>query len=145
MRTGAATRPARCRDNRRRTLAMTTIPRWTLAPVAGEAVHDAAVPPAVAAGLRRLADDASVPITAVLLAAHAKVLAALSGESEVVTGYVRGGRTLPCPLTTAPATWRELVVAAARPESHFPDVCRPESAFRTLPGSRRCSTRRATA
>ena len=64
-----------------------------------------------------------------LLAAHAKVLAALSGEREVVTGYVRGARTVPCPVTTEPATWRELVVAAARPESHFPDVCRPESGF----------------
>ena len=112
---------------------MTTIPRWTLAPLAGEAVHDAAVPAAVAAGLRRLADEAGVPITAVLLAAHAKVLAALSGEREVVTGYVRGGRMLPCPLTTAPATWRELVVAAARPESHFPDVCRPENGFPDTP------------
>ena len=88
---------------------MTTIPRWTLAPVAGEAVHDAAVPPAVAAGLRRLADEAGVPITAVLLAAHAKVLAALSGEREVVTGYVRGGR-----IAAVPADHRARDVAGAR-------------------------------
>ncbi|MCA1676829.1 MAG: hypothetical protein LC799_33190, partial [Actinobacteria bacterium] len=37
---------------------------------------------------RRLADELAVPLSSVLLAAHAKVLAALSGEREVATGYV---------------------------------------------------------
>ena len=43
-----------------------------------------------------------------LLAAHAKVLAALSGEREVVTGYVAvaGSPPLPCRLTTEPEPWR---------------------------------------
>jgi membrane-associated protease RseP (regulator of RpoE activity) len=39
-------------------------------------------------GLRRLAEELAVPLRSVLLAAHAKVLAALSGEREVTTGYV---------------------------------------------------------
>jgi amino acid adenylation domain-containing protein len=64
-----------------------------------------------------------------VLAAHAKVLATLSGERDVVTGYaaVAGGRPLPCPLTThsatarsataQSATWRSLLLDAARIEA----------------------------
>ena len=53
-------------------------------------------PDDVAAALQRLADDLGVPLSAVLLAAHAKVLAALSGEREVDDRLRRppGGR--PC-------------------------------------------------
>ena len=49
------------------------------------------------AALRRLADEQALPLSSVLLTAHAKVLAALSGEREVVTGYVAvaGGRRCP--------------------------------------------------
>ena len=54
-----------------------------------------------------------------LLAAHAKVLAALSGEQDVVTGYAAGpgGRPLPCPLTTEARSWRSLLRDTARVES----------------------------
>lgn len=37
------------------------------------------------AAAHRLSDDMAVPISSVLPAAHAKVLAALSGEREVTT------------------------------------------------------------
>ena len=53
-----------------------------------------------------------------LLAAHAKVLAALSGEPEVVTGYVAapGARPLPCRLVTGPGSWRAVLLDTHRAE-----------------------------
>ena len=73
-----------------------------------------AVPEAGAAALRGPAAEPDVT----LLAAHAVVLAALSGERDVVTGYAAaGGRVLPCPLTTEPAPWRSVVEEAARAEA----------------------------
>ncbi|HWM14307.1 MAG TPA: amino acid adenylation domain-containing protein, partial [Gaiellaceae bacterium] len=53
-----------------------------------------------------------------LLAAHARVLAALSGETVVTTGYVgaAGGRPVPCRLTTESDSWRRLVLDSARVE-----------------------------
>ncbi|MEU2390415.1 amino acid adenylation domain-containing protein [Streptomyces sp. NPDC007369] len=89
----------------------TPIPRWTRVPVAGVAEYEAPVPSGRAAAVRRLADDLAVPLHCVLLAAHAKVLAALSDEQEVTTGYVAavGGRPLPCRLTAGPGSWRSLL------------------------------------
>ena len=60
------------------------IPRWTRDPAAGTAEHEAKMPDDLMATLRRLADELSVTVSSVLLAAHAKVVATLSGE--------RGGR-----------------------------------------------------
>jgi hypothetical protein len=54
----------------------TAIPRWTLDPVAGVGEHEAPIPDDHAAALSRLADELAVPLQSVLLAAHAKVLAA---------------------------------------------------------------------
>ncbi|WP_214366811.1 non-ribosomal peptide synthetase [Pseudonocardia sp. H11422] len=97
----------------------TAIPRWTLDPVTGVAEHEAEIPDDLATTLRRLADELTVPLRSMLLAAHAKVLAALSGEHEVVTGYVapEGGRPLPCRLTAEPGSWRALLLATHRVES----------------------------
>ncbi|MER5361508.1 amino acid adenylation domain-containing protein [Streptomyces sp. NPDC002785] len=94
----------------------TAIPRWTLNPVTGFGEHEATIPGDVVAALGRLAKDLAVPLDSVLLAAHAKVLAALSGEHEIVTGYVavEGGRPLPCPLTTEPDSWRKLLLDTHR-------------------------------
>ncbi|WP_329452447.1 amino acid adenylation domain-containing protein [Streptomyces sp. NBC_01724] len=94
----------------------TAVPRWTLDPVTGVGEHEVAIPDDVVAALGRLADDLAVPLDSVLLAAHAKVLAALSGEREVATGYVtvEGGRPLPCRLTTGPGSWRTLLLNAHR-------------------------------
>ena len=58
----------------------------------GIAEHKAKIPDDLVAPLRRLADELAVPLSSVLLAAHAKVLAALSGEREVATGYVASRR-----------------------------------------------------
>jgi amino acid adenylation domain-containing protein len=96
------------------------IPRWTLDPTtAGTATHEAAIPGELAADLGQLAQSLELPLSALLLAAHAKVLAALSGEREVVTGYVTvaGSRPLPCPLSTEPSSWRALVLDAWQRES----------------------------
>ncbi|MBW2417315.1 MAG: non-ribosomal peptide synthetase, partial [Deltaproteobacteria bacterium] len=94
----------------------TAIPRSTLTPVTGVVDHEATIPDDLAAALHRLADELSVPLSCVLLAAHAKVLAALSGEPEVTTGYVavEGGRPLPCRLTTEEDSWRALLLRTQR-------------------------------
>jgi amino acid adenylation domain-containing protein len=99
----------------------TAIPRWTLDPVVGVAEHEAIIPDELAAALRRLADELDVPLSSVLLAAHAKVLAAISGEHEVTTGYVAvdGGQSLPCRLTTEPDSWQALVLTTRRVESEL--------------------------
>ncbi|MBV7698128.1 amino acid adenylation domain-containing protein [Streptomyces sp. TRM70350] len=106
----------------------TAVPRWVREPVTGVAEYEAAVPDHVSDAVRGLLRELDVPLSAVLLAAHAKVLAALSGEQEVVTGYVAGGRggPLPCRLTVGPGSWRDLVSNARRVEAellahrHFP-------------------------
>jgi amino acid adenylation domain-containing protein len=89
----------------------TAVPRWVEEPVPGVAEYGQAVPDDTAEAVRGLAAELGVPVSAVLLAAHAKVLAALTGERDVVTGYAPGAeaRPLPCRLTVAPQTWRRLV------------------------------------
>ena len=89
------------------------IPRCTLDPATGTAEHEAKIPDDLIATLRQLADELAVTVSSVLLAAHAKVLAALSGEREVATGYVGrpGGQPLLCRLTTEPDSWRTLLLA----------------------------------
>lgn len=97
----------------------TAVPRWASRPEPGLAEHEEAVPAAVAEAVRALAAELGVPQSAVLLAAHAKVLAALSGERDVVTGHAggTGGAPLPCRLTVAPPTWRGLVRSSRRVEA----------------------------
>jgi amino acid adenylation domain-containing protein len=102
----------------------TAIPRWTCNPVPDVVEHELTIPDGLVVALRRLADELAVPLGSVLLAAHAKVLAALSGEREVATGYVavQGGRpaqTLPCRLTTQPDSWRTLLLDTHRAESEL--------------------------
>ncbi|MEV8476322.1 amino acid adenylation domain-containing protein [Streptomyces sp. NPDC051173] len=95
----------------------TAIPRWTTDPVRGIAQHETALPEDLVAALLH----AAVPLDSVLLAAHAKVLAVLSGEQEVTTGYVtaHGGQVLPCRLTTAPGSWRALLLETRLAESEL--------------------------
>ncbi|MGZ6589379.1 MAG: AMP-binding protein, partial [Solirubrobacteraceae bacterium] len=99
----------------------TAIPRWTRDPVPGVVEHDATIPDSLVAALRRLAGELAVPLSSVLLAGHAKVLAALSGDREVATGYVavEGGQPLPCRLTTEPDSWRTLLLDTHRVESEL--------------------------
>src|SRR5580692_859983 len=96
----------------------TPIPRWTLDPVPGVAVCEAPVPGDLLPALRQRAAELRVPLSSVLLAAHATVLAALSGESDVVTGYLAGirGVPLPCRLETASGSWRAMLLQAHRTE-----------------------------
>jgi amino acid adenylation domain-containing protein len=96
----------------------TPIPRWTLDPVPGVAVCEAPVPGDLLPALRQRAAELRVPLSSVLLAAHATVLAALSGESDVVTGYLAGirGVPLPCRLETGPGSWRAMLLQAHRTE-----------------------------
>ena len=96
----------------------TAIPRWTLDPVPGIARHEAPIPGDLVAGLRQRAAQLGVPLGSVLLAAHAKVLATLSGEAEVVTGYVAapGARPLPCRLAAGQGSWRAVLLEAHRTE-----------------------------
>ena len=100
---------------------VTTVPRWTLEPVAGVATLEAIVPDDLTAALHRLASTLAVPLSSVLLTAHAKVAAALSGDDEVTTGYVAaaGASPLPCPLSIGPGTWRALLLASHQAESHL--------------------------
>lgn len=112
------------RELRRKALAAggsTAIPRWSDDPVAGVAEHDTPVPTDLSEALLQRAEEIGVPLDAVFLAVHAKVLAALCGEHEVTTGYVpaRGGTALPCRVTTSPRTWRELVLTSARVEAEL--------------------------
>lgn len=91
---------------------MNTIPRWTPGPVPGEdpqhrrhpAYAEYEVP--LDAGLLR-----SAAFESALLAAHAKVLAVLSGEREVTTGYVtvKGTRPVARRMLVGPGSWRELL------------------------------------
>src|SRR5436309_7499779 len=96
----------------------TALPRWTLEPVPGVGEHEARIPDELVAALRRLADELAVPLSSVLLTAHAKVLGALSGEHEVSTGYaaVEGRRPLPCRMTTEPHSWRGMLLGTRRAE-----------------------------
>jgi amino acid adenylation domain-containing protein len=96
----------------------TPLPRWTLDPVPGVAEHEAAIPGELVEALHQAGDDVVVPFSSVLLAAHAKVLAALSGDSDVATRYVavESHQAPACRLTVAPGSWRELLAEAARAE-----------------------------
>ena len=97
----------------------TTVPRWTLDPVPGVADHETPISRQTVVAARRLASDLEVPLRSVLLAAHARVLGALSGERDVVVGYLTDAvvRPLPCLLSTEPASWRALVEKTRRAES----------------------------
>jgi amino acid adenylation domain-containing protein len=125
------------------------IPRWTRDPVSGVVDHEVTIPDDLVAVLCRLADELAVPLRSVLLAAHASVLTALSGEREIVTGYVaadggRPGQALPCRLTTESHSWRTLLLDVHRIESEllshkdFPvddlrrELCLTEPLFETV-------------
>src|SRR5258706_11101240 len=70
------------------------------------------MPHGLMAGLRQRGAELALPLNSVLLAAHAKVLAALSGEPDVMTGYLAapGGRALPCRLVTGSGSWRAVLL-----------------------------------
>jgi len=74
---------------------------------------DVPVPAALAGALTRLAADLGVPVSAPLLAAHAAVLSALTGERAVVTGLRSGvSPPVPCRLVVDDGPWRDLILRA---------------------------------
>jgi amino acid adenylation domain-containing protein len=100
---------------------LTAIPRWTSRPFIGIAEHETTVPDELAVALRSFAEDSGIPVRTAFLAAHAKVLAALSGESKVTTGYAAKGCTqpLPCRLTVDPHSWRSLLLEIQQREAEL--------------------------
>ncbi|MEU1407594.1 amino acid adenylation domain-containing protein [Streptomyces sp. NPDC005728] len=100
---------------------LTPAPRWTLHPVPGVDQYETQAPEGTLTGLCRLADELAIPLDSLLLAAHAKVLAALSAEQEITTGFAtEDGSLLPCRLTTAPASWRELLHTTHQATAELP-------------------------
>jgi amino acid adenylation domain-containing protein len=108
----------------------TLLPRWAPGPAGdgslggtGTGLVEAELPGAVTDAAYRLAGAWGVPLRALLLAAHARVLATLSAETEVISGYARpdvrtGARTpRPLRLDVSPGSWRDLVRRAARAEA----------------------------
>lgn len=97
----------------------TAAPRWAMEPMPGTGEYVRCVPGEVTAALRRRARELGVPLTAILLAAHTQVLALLSGDPDVRSGYLAPGRPRPLPfeLTAGPGTWRRLVLDARRAEA----------------------------
>jgi amino acid adenylation domain-containing protein len=96
----------------------TALPRWSREPVAGVGEHEARLPDELVAALRQLANELVVPFSSVLLTAHAKVLSALTGEREVLTGYaaMEGRPPLLCRMTTEPHSWRAMLLETHRAE-----------------------------
>ncbi|MEU4266840.1 amino acid adenylation domain-containing protein [Streptomyces sp. NPDC026092] len=104
-------------DGTQSTTGWTEVPRWTTAPVPGSAEHTIALPDAMTTGLRTRARELGVRVSTLHLAAHAKVLAALSGDPVVTTArLVEPGRAVACRVSVAPGTWRDLVGDAVRAE-----------------------------
>jgi amino acid adenylation domain-containing protein len=99
----------------------TAVPRWTVDPVPGVGEHEATIPDELVAALRRLANELAVPLSSVLLTAHARVLGALSGEREVSTGYaaMEGRSPLLCRMTTEPHSWRAMLLETDRAHSEL--------------------------
>ncbi|MEU9399905.1 amino acid adenylation domain-containing protein [Streptomyces sp. NPDC048242] len=97
----------------------TQVPRWTGDPASGVAEYEVPLPGALADAVHALARELQVPFDTLLSAVHAKVLAALSGEQDVVTGHLADatGEPLPLRLSAAPGTWRDLVAAAHRAQA----------------------------
>ncbi|SDL85551.1 amino acid adenylation domain-containing protein [Geodermatophilus siccatus] len=97
----------------------TAIPRWTRDPRPGVARLDTTLPGSLAVGLRRRAGELGVPLRSLFLAAHARVLGALSGEADVVTGVVTrtGDDPVPCRLSSDAGSWRRLVRHVAEVEA----------------------------
>lgn len=100
---------------------LTAIPRWTLNPAPGVGHHEVTVPDDVVTRLCWLADEMKVSLSSVLLAANARVIATLSGEGEVMIGYVAmaGEMALPCPFQTEADSWRRLLLATHQAEAEL--------------------------
>ncbi|MCA9977377.1 MAG: AMP-binding protein, partial [Anaerolineales bacterium] len=112
-----------------------TLPDWGAAetPV-GNLEYRHELSPDLLASLQSAAREIGVPLKSVLLAAHLRVLAAISGQTEVVTGLVTGGRpetadsdralglflnTVPFRQALRGGSWRELAQAVFAAEQEI--------------------------
>ncbi|MEU8686187.1 amino acid adenylation domain-containing protein [Streptomyces sp. NPDC048611] len=102
---------------------MTVISRWCTEPEQPSSPfirHTHPLPAELSANIAALADRMRVPLESVLLAAHAKVLALLTGERYVVTAYVpsvcENSDHMPLlyGVSVEDGDWRSLVEAADR-------------------------------
>ncbi|WP_336650031.1 amino acid adenylation domain-containing protein [Kocuria rosea] len=89
--------------------APTRIPRWTHDRRSYQAQVEATVPEDLSTAVRSLARDWEVAPDTIWLAAHARVLQALSGEQEVTTGCRDAAGTRPYTLDLDRPSWRVLV------------------------------------
>ncbi|WP_408646547.1 amino acid adenylation domain-containing protein [Tumebacillus avium] len=95
---------------------------------------EVAIPEDVSEQLKDFARVAGVPVKSILLAAHLRVMSLLTGQPDVVTGLVAGGRTeaedgertlglflntLPLRLTLDGGTWLDLVRGAFSAEQEM--------------------------
>ncbi|MEU2558825.1 amino acid adenylation domain-containing protein [Streptomyces longispororuber] len=109
------------------------IPRWT-APAGGgpgTGTHTARLPAGVANALERTARDLGATLSALLIAAHARVLATLTNERDLLVGYASGapdGLQGPLRLAVPDATWADLVAGAAGART-YRGALRPEVAL----------------
>ncbi|MEX5295308.1 amino acid adenylation domain-containing protein [Kocuria sp. CPCC 205268] len=87
----------------------TRIPRWTQDPRTGQEQVEVTVPEDLRSAVQTLARDWEATPGAIWLAAHARVLQALSGETEVTTGCRDAADTWPCDLDLGRRSWRDLV------------------------------------
>ncbi|MGH9570059.1 MAG: AMP-binding protein, partial [Candidatus Angelobacter sp.] len=102
--------------------------------------------------LKRLSQENNVPLKTVLLAAHLRVLALITGQDEVITGLVAHGRpegpdgerilglflnTLPFQVNLHGRSWRDLVQTVFEAEKELlPQRHYPMAAIQTLLGRR---------
>ena len=116
---------------------VTTIPRTPRPPA--ETTREtrliaADVPDEVAWGLRSLAQQLGVPLKSVMLAAHLRVLQLVTGDRDVVSGYIVSGRleendgdrvlglflnTVPLRVELVDETWSDLVRRVFREEQEL--------------------------
>ncbi len=69
-------------------MTFTALANWTRNATSGVAEHQARIPDELVSALELLVDESRLTFRSVLLAAHAKVLSALSGDREVASGVV---------------------------------------------------------
>nr|WP_255673064.1 non-ribosomal peptide synthetase [Glycomyces amatae] len=90
------------------------------------------IPLELSDAIRALADDLAVPVKNVLMAAHLRVMAVISGDDRAATGYEHSGRpeaagaeraigmflnTVPFRVDQGPGSWADLVGAVYRAET----------------------------
>lgn len=92
--------------------APTAIPRWTQERQPGQGRIEVAVPEDLRQAVLILSRTLDATPASIWMAAHARVLQALSGETEVTTGCKDASGTWPWELNLGPGSWHALVSSA---------------------------------